>query len=89
MYGNCLTFAIPDFIKHGGELYIEFWDKLRLPKHVHFTVQRCGIVYDFTNGKNTPLKTLWFKGEKRWFHVEKYARFPCKRICIAKRRITT
>lgn len=89
MWGNCLIFAIPDFVKNGGELYIEFWEGFRFPKLIHFTVQRNGVVYDFGNGKEALFKNLWFDGEKRWFYVEKYKRFPCKRKLIAKRRITT
>jgi len=83
MYGNCLIFAIPDWVKKGGELYIEFWKDCNFP---HFTVQRNEKVFDFGGGNMTLLKAFLFDGKKREFEIETYKRFPCKRVLLMKRR---
>ena len=84
--GNCLLFAISDFLRNGGELYIEFWRKFTNLKHIHFTVQRNGLVFDYVESNRSGRKQLWFIGEKRIFQAETYKRLSsCKRICLFKR----
>jgi hypothetical protein len=85
MYGNCLTFAIYDFIKNGGELCISFHKHHRFP---HFTVQRDEKVYDLEI-VTMILKELWYDGDIRVSSTESYNRIQCKRFRLAKRRITT
>ena len=85
MYGNCLTFAVYDFIKNGGELYISFHKKCRFP---HFTVQRDDKVYDLEIVIMI-LKELWYYGEIRARSVGSFNRSTYKRFLLAKRHITT
>lgn len=84
MYGNCLTFAIYDFFKHGGELVISFPKCQRVP---HFAVQRDGKVYDLEI-VTMILKEFWYWGDSRISNAESLNHFQCKRFGIAKRRIT-
>lgn len=81
MYGNCLTFAIYDFIKNGGELCIEFWPRYRAP---HFSVQRNGKRYDLEIVRMI-LKEFWYDGDIRSTSIESLNKFKCKRLLIAKR----
>lgn len=83
MYGNCLTFAIPDFLKHGGSLYLEIWKHHLVP---HFTVQRGSQVFDFGNGKSKKCGEFWFDGERRTYDLERYSRLPCRRVLLATRK---
>lgn len=61
MYGNCLIFAIFDFIKNGGSFCIEFWPNYRLP---HFSIQRKNKRYDFEI-INMILDEIWYFGKCR------------------------
>ena len=81
--GNCLTFAIKDFIKNGGILCMELWPKHRVP---HFSVQRGLFRYDF-DIVTMILKEFWYWGESRITPVEIMDNKPCKRFRIAKRHI--
>ncbi len=82
MYGNCLTFAIYDFIKNGGELVISFSEWQRFP---HFAVQRNNKVYDLEI-VTMILKELWYDGESRIRDAELYNHVPCKRFMLLSRR---
>lgn len=81
MYGNCLTFAIYDFIKNGGEFCIEFWRKSKIP---HFSVQRGGSVYDFEILWFI-FNIIWYKGQRRITPANKLNDYDCKRYLVFNR----
>lgn len=83
MIGNCLTFAIYDFIKNGGELVMSFSKWQRFP---HFAVQRNNKVYDLEI-VTMLLKELWYYGEMRITNSSAYDHIQCTRFLIAKRQI--
>ena len=85
MYGNCLTFAIYDFIKNGGELIISFSKGQRVP---HFAVQRDAKVYDLEI-VTMLLKEFWYYGEIRERSAESFKYFNHRRFRLARRHITT
>lgn len=82
MYGNCLTFAIYDFIKNGGELCISFSKWQRVP---HFAVQRRDKVYDLEIVRMI-LKEFWYDGDVRIRNAESYNQSKCKRFMVLRRR---
>ena len=75
MYGNCLTFAIFDFIKNGGLLCIEFWDGRYIP---HFSVQRGDTVCDLKIMRFI-FNILWYEGEERITASHELEAFDCRR----------
>ena len=83
MHGNCLTFAICDFIRNGGELCVSFSKGQRVP---HFAVQRDGKVYDLEIVRMI-LKEFWYDGWIRVRPAGSYDRIQCKRFRLAKRHI--
>jgi len=83
MYGNCLTFAIYDFIKNGGDLCISFHKGHRFP---HFTVQRNDKIYDLEIVV-MKLKELWYDGDVRVQDAEVYDRIDCRRFLLLRRRL--
>jgi len=83
MYGNCLIFALIEFIKYGGGLYIEFWPNRYVP---HFSVQRNDIVYDF-DARRCILYVFWSVGKRRQWTLPELKKFKCKRILLFKRAI--
>ena len=78
MYGNCLSFAIYDLIKNGGQLIMSFSKYQRLP---HFSVQRNGNVYDLEI-ITMLLKEFFYYGEIRITPVNYYDHIKCKRYGI-------
>lgn len=81
MYGNCLTFAVYDFIKNGGELCIELWPSYRAP---HFSVQRGDKRYDLEI-ITMLLKEFWYDGDPRVTQAKDMDNYKCKRFIIFKR----
>lgn len=81
--GNCFTFAVFDFLKNGGELYIEFWDKRIIP---HFSVKRADYIYDLEL-----INFIWdivlYLGEKRVRHIDNtvFKDYEFKRFLIIKK----
>jgi hypothetical protein len=80
MYGNCLTFAIGDFIENGGEFIVSFSKRQWFP---HFAVQRGGKVHDFEIVKMI-LYVFLYNGEPRITNAEYYDHVSCRRFRIAK-----
>ena len=83
MIGNCITFAIYDFFKNGGELIMSFHPRHRFP---HFAVQRFGIVYSLHIDRMI-LCELWYKGYVSQVESSLYDSLKCKRFIIASRRV--
>lgn len=81
--GNCFTFAVFDFLKNGGELCIEFWDKRIIP---HFSVKRVDYIYDLEL-----INFIWgivlYLGEKRVRHIDNrvFKDHEFKRFLIIKK----
>ncbi len=83
MYGNCLLFALSDFIKNGGVLYIEFWPKRCVP---HFSVQRGDKVYDY-DARRCILYVFWSVGKSREWNLCDYLKYNCKRVRLTRKTI--
>jgi hypothetical protein len=85
MYGNCLTFAIYDFIKNGGDLIISFSRYNWFP---HFVVQRNNKVYDLEIIKMF-LYIFFYYGELRITNAEYFKHLKYyKKFKIMRRRAT-
>jgi hypothetical protein len=82
MIGNCLSFAICDFIKNGGELMVSFSRYQHFP---HFSVQRNEKVYDLEIIKMY-LYVFLYLGESRQRSATSFDYVKCKRYVIAKTR---
>jgi len=85
MIGNCFTYAISDFFKNGGSLYIVFIKGARAP---HFEVERNGKVYDLEIVVMI-LKEFWYDGDPRVSDAEVGIRLKHKRYKLATRRVRT
>lgn len=78
--GNCLTFALYDFLLNGGSFCIEFWNNTRIP---HFSVQRNDFVYDFRI-ETFIIKHYWYYGELRITPVKQFHEFNCRRFLLCR-----
>jgi len=85
MIGNCLTYAISDFFKNGGSLYIVFIKGHRAP---HFEVQRGKFVYDLEIIRMI-LQEFWYDGDPRVTKLRVILHLKHKRFKLATRRVRT
>ena len=83
MIGNCLTFAIYDFFKNGGELYMVLIKGYRAP---HFEVHRNGEVHDLEIVRMI-LKEFWYDGEPRVSSEKVGNRIKSVQYRLLKRRV--
>ena len=78
--GNCFTFAFFDFLKNGGELYIEFWGKRIIP---HFSVKRGNYIHDL-EVVSFICYIILYLGEVRVRHIDTFEDCNFRRFLLLK-----